>query len=454
MRKPLAALCAVLLLIIVLPVAAQAATEVNVRIEGRAETLFEGPVLAETDAVRAISDTEARRCDGINALDPENVVPAPVPTSVSADAMAILGESFDGQWYPGFDDYFITRWGPDGQSEAEGAYWGVLVNNVFSDVGGCQYQLGQGDEVLWTYDAFHSRPFLALFPEAAHYTSGARPLTATIPFGTPFAVEVASYEDDEEDRPPAIPGIEGAHPFAGAEVAPVVTTAKGFERVNAKASATVKTDGDGKASVSFARPGWHRIKATVVSGGKETVIRSNRLDVCVAGGEAGELENPLEGASTCAEVPAADQTRAAPRQIGELPEPPQSGSGGGTAGTTAGTTPSNPQAPAAAPPAAPLRVSLPKLGRKQLTKGKLTVSWKVQSAGAGVKSWAISSQTVGQKHARYVTRARGATKTSATIKLPPGHSYKLRFAITDRAGETSTVSLGKVQVPRASRRKR
>ena len=55
--------------------------------------------------------------------------------------MAILGEGFDGDWYAGtFDDYFITQWGPERQDVGEGEYWGVVVNNVFTIVGGCQYQ--------------------------------------------------------------------------------------------------------------------------------------------------------------------------------------------------------------------------------------------------------------------------------------------------------------------------
>ncbi len=57
--------------------------------------------------------------------------------------MSLIGETFDGQWYGRrYDDYFITRWGPDEQSP-EGAYWGILVNNVFTNVGGCQYELAR-----------------------------------------------------------------------------------------------------------------------------------------------------------------------------------------------------------------------------------------------------------------------------------------------------------------------
>ena len=127
-----------------------------------------------------------------------------------------------------------------------------------------------------------------------------------------------SYADDEEDKPPAVPGRAGSVPFAGAEMAPVVTGPKGSERINVKASATVKTDAAGKASITFTEPGWHRIKATVVSGGAEGAIRSNRLDVCVSGATATKA---LEGATACGELPAADQVRGVPRSSAKSPRP-------------------------------------------------------------------------------------------------------------------------------------
>ena len=179
---------------------------------GKVGNDFEGPVLVEPDGARATSDSQSRRCDGIDPLDPENVVPEPTPPSASADALGLIGETFDGRWYPSFDDYFVTRWGPDLQNPAEGAYWGILVNDTFTDVGGCQYQLDDGDEVLWVYDAFQGRPNLALFPEVAHYASGPRPLTATAELNQPFTVEAAVYEDNEEDHPPAAPGASGPVP--------------------------------------------------------------------------------------------------------------------------------------------------------------------------------------------------------------------------------------------------
>src|ERR1700745_2539997 len=103
-RHLLVALCAGISSLLVLAGLAQAApTTVNVRIEGANETLFEGPLAVVPHGVKASSDTnpKLRSCDGLDPLDPGNTVPAPTPTSSAADAMALIGETFDGKWYPG-----------------------------------------------------------------------------------------------------------------------------------------------------------------------------------------------------------------------------------------------------------------------------------------------------------------------------------------------------------------
>ncbi len=152
-----------------LPIAAAAQAtpvQVNVRIEGKSETLFEGPIWTEGHDIKASSDTQARRCDGTN--NHQHATPGPTPTASAADAMGIIGETFDAQWYgSSFDDYFLTRFGPDEQNITEGAYWGILVNDVFTSAGGCQYELGPDSEVLWVYNAFNERLFLELLPVAA-----------------------------------------------------------------------------------------------------------------------------------------------------------------------------------------------------------------------------------------------------------------------------------------------
>jgi uncharacterized protein DUF4430 len=445
MRTAIAAFLAVSVFITVFaaPVAQASPTKVNVRIEGRTETLFEGPILTYGHNVRASSDAAApatgRRCNGLN--NGQNPSPGPTPTAASVDAMSILGEDFDGRWYgEPFEDYFVKRWGPDGQDEGSGAYWGLIVNDVFTNVGGCQYRLDEGDEVLWVYDAFKGRSALALFPEAAAYTAGPRPLTATAQLDVPFPVEVASYGDDEESVPPAAPGRTGSAPFPGAEVAPVLTDAQGFQRVDTADAATETTDPAGKTSITFTTPGWHRIKATVAGAGGESTVRSNRLDVCVP--PAGP---PLEGASGCGELPAADRVRVPPASAGEAETPKQGGPAIGQA-PIAGKA-----SQAAASVRGPVHITFPRLNRDRIGSGRVGVSWRVLDLGAGIEGWKISSKTLGRRGAGYVGRASGAGATSASVRLPLGATYRLRFTLTDLLGNSSAATIGKVVVPDGGR---
>jgi hypothetical protein len=408
MRKQFAAICAAFLLTIVLAPVARAATNVDVRIEGKEETLFEKTIPVRVKKIEASSDTQERGCDGVNELDPENVAPGITPTLASAEAMESIGESFDGQWYEGFGDYFITRWGPDEQDNAASAWWGILVNQVFTSVGGCQYQLNEDDEVLWVWDAFDNRPMLALYPEAAHYAEGPRPTRVTVAPGEAVPLEVVSFPAGGEGVSPEKPSRAGSSADEGAEVSPVTVSPKGFQRPDTTSPEAVITNATGKASVTFTTPGIHRVKATVGAPGAESAMRSNGLEICVRAkvGDCGEA------------VPA-----------------------------TTGPAPSTPS-PAPAPPAA--RVSKPKLDLDGLAQGRLTVSWKVLDPGAGVQSWRVETKTLGLKGG-FVSRAHGTKGTKATLRLPPGHRYRVRFSLTDLSGHTTTYGLGEVSVPRAGR---
>ncbi len=293
-------------------------TQVNVRIEGRSKALFEGPILTEghdvssykADGGNAAEDLAEHPCDGINKNDPENTAPGATPTAASVDAMNLIGEAeaLAGQWYGSFDDYFVMQWGNEEENaEAASRSWGVLVNNVFTSVGGCQYELSTGSEVLWIYNAFESRPILGLFAASEHYSSGTRPLTAQAPLDQPFEVEVAAYDDHGEGQPPPTPErtSKDTKPYEGARVALVSTSEKGFETVQTESLEAVSTNSEGKASITFTTPGWHRIMAgTPLDGkGEEAAIRSNRLDVCV----------PAPGETGCGVLPAEDEVRTPPR---------------------------------------------------------------------------------------------------------------------------------------------
>lgn len=443
MRRPIAAfVVATLFTVFAAPVSQAAPTQVHVRIEGKTETLFEGPILTDVHRVKDSSDSQWRRCNGVTALNPLQV-PAVVPTSASSDAMRIIGESFDGLWYSQWEDYFIERWGPDAQEVGSFKYWGVLVNNVFTVIGGCQYALDGGDEVLWTFDAFNDRPRLVLYP--ASYPGGALPSTVTATLNQPFEVEVDTWTSSNEGNPPASP-TRSTTPYLGAEVAPVTTGAKGFQQMDL-ADATDPTGANGRTSITFTQPGWHRIKATDVVSGAEVAVRSNRLDVCV----------PEPPASSCGTPPADTTVRTPPPPLpGELeekgaggkvdePKDDQPSGDGGSQGGSGGQAP-----PVSAPPAeaGQVQVQLSRLDRSRITDGLVKVSWRVLDQGAGIAKWTIASKTLGRKGARWVSRASGDDRTSASVRLPPGATYKLRLTIIDSAGRSSSALIGKVQVPR------
>jgi hypothetical protein len=444
---------------ILVPSYAQAApTEVGARIEGQSETFFEGPILTEGhDIASATGNTEEHECDGTN--NKAHTTPGATPTTAAADAMSIIGETFSGQWYAGYDDFLITRWGP--QAEGEGA-WHLVVNNVFTNVGGCQYELAAGDEVLWVYKESGTEPLLALLPVAAAYTSGPRPLIETATLGEPFEVEVLEYADNAEDKPPAMPERAGSSPLQGAEVAPVSTSTKGFESVQVSNAETVETDADGKASITFTKAGWHRIKAiSVDSEGHELAIRSNRLDVCV----------PVKGSSGCGALEPEDKVRAASRSEEEIvleeeakaqeeavreeaklgeEESKKHGEEHGS-GTPEGKSEvlSFQTKTSEVPPveAAPLSVQTPMLDGQGSAKGLVGVSWSMPVGGVGVRSWTIASKTLNSASAAYVTRATGTSDTSALLSLPAGGAYDLQITFTDTLGRNSTIMIGKVIAP-------
>jgi len=445
MRIWTAALVAALtLLALAVPVAGAAPTEVDVRIEGRTETLFEGPILTDGRNVRASGDSKApaagRRCNGLN--NNANPTPGPTPTAAAVDAMGIVGQGFDGDWYAApFEDYFVTQWGPDRQSAAANAYWGLVVNNVFTDVGGCQLRDHAGDEVLWVYDAFGSRPRLLLYP--GDYGEGPVRLTAEATVGVPFEVEVDAWDGYNEGAAPASPQ-RSTSGYEGAVVAPVEAGPGGFELVAAGSPEAVSTDGDGRAQITFATPGWHRLKATRIVAGKETAIRSNRLDVCVAA-------TPGAG---CGPAPADDAVR-----VPAAPDPGPGDPGDGEPGSEPpASLPGSGQGASASPTAAPesrrqaepgaVRLQLARLDRARLAAGTVGVAWKVLDPGPGIARWTVSSLRLGKSGARYVVRARGTGTTAATLHLPAGAGYRLQLTVVDALGRSSSAVLGKIQVPR------
>jgi hypothetical protein len=216
------------------PAVAAPAT-VNLRVEATTGTLFEG--LITTDAKSITKDgTGSHPCDGTNGG--ANPSAGPTATGALDDASIASGFTWAATWDSGFQDFFISRIGPDTNlGSAPYTYWGFFVNGVSPSVGGCQKQVAAGDDVVWAY-ANYGDPLLRL---------GAPSKAAA---GESFTVTV-----DQTD------GSNGTYtPAVGATVSGQTT------------------DAGGHATLSFGDAGTHRFKATRTS---PASIRSNAAAVCV-----------------------------------------------------------------------------------------------------------------------------------------------------------------------------
>jgi hypothetical protein len=212
-----------------IPAAASAApTAVDVRIEGQTSTIFNQPVTTDGKTITTTAGG-THLCDGSTAAPP--VGPGPTPNSALDDAAIKGGFTWDGPWFG--TDFFASRIADETESLADGHFWGVFVNGSMLPVGGCQWILNPGDEVLWAYDAFSK-------------TGGALTLTGE--------------EATQTDRPLRVRVTKTGTttPVAGATVGSATTGA------------------DGVALVPFDKIGIYRIKAD-----KDLFVRSDEIRVCV-----------------------------------------------------------------------------------------------------------------------------------------------------------------------------
>ncbi len=387
----------------------------NVRVEGSATTLFEGLVTSSGSPVKAASDTTQHHCDGTN--NDRNPSPGATATDAASEGLRLAGMDFDAKWFPGFDDYYITRFGPDAENLATNIYWGILVNDTLTDVGGCQAQVHDSDRVLWAYDAFHDRGFLKL---AVAGDTGANPQpTTTVISGQPVSVTVSRAYG--EKNPNYVP-------VGGMTVAPVATAANGVQTVVTSApEAAVSSGVDGHATLVFSSPGWHRIKA---DGGVGGPIRSNRLDVCVVATAGG----------TCG-APPADTT---PRQAPPLPPDPIGPASTGPGGNS--NTTNNGGRPIGSAQGAPV-IELPRFTTAGAKAGRITLSWKILQSGVGVKSWSLTARAAGATSGAWAVRARGTKGTSARLALAGGRSWTIRATFTDKLNRQVSEQVGDILVP-------
>jgi hypothetical protein len=204
-----------------------APVQVTLRVEGATRTIYENGVTTDGHNVTTASGG-THKCDGTNG----GVNPSPGPSATAAldDGARFGGFSWDGTFDPGFDDYLVSRIGPDSQTSSQ--FWALLVNSKFSQVGGCQQRVREGDEVLWAFDGFSKQHVLRLDGPGSAHT------------GDPVSVRVTDHQN-------------GA-PVSGATVG------------------SARSGGDGRATLRFPDPGIFRLKAE-----RSDSIRSNALSLCV-----------------------------------------------------------------------------------------------------------------------------------------------------------------------------
>lgn len=114
-------------------------------------------------------------CDGTN----NGANPSQGTTPIDQlDAAASLNSfSYDGTWSSAYDDFFITSIGASTQTSTQ--FWGLLVNDQYSPVGGCQMEVESGDRTLWAFDAFSKDHFLKVTPDYAVAEAGSGSVTVT-----------------------------------------------------------------------------------------------------------------------------------------------------------------------------------------------------------------------------------------------------------------------------------
>ncbi|NEB41222.1 DUF4430 domain-containing protein [Streptomyces sp. SID14515] len=125
------------------------AVKVTVTVQGPDGLLFKGKVRTRGhDVTTATGGTH--RCDGTNGgANPSRV---PTPTAALDDAAKKNGFAWDGAWYASFDDFSVDT--IKNVSGGGSAYWNIAVNGTPTPVGGCQFKIGAGDRVAFTWTSF------------------------------------------------------------------------------------------------------------------------------------------------------------------------------------------------------------------------------------------------------------------------------------------------------------
>ncbi len=246
-RGALAALS--ILLVAAATAGGAAAAPFELRVEGSARTIYEGPASPGPETFETASSAGSHPCN----FTANTGTPGPElgnATTALRDVALAQGLAFDAEWFgsakpPAAGDFFVSQVGEDrNESVAPFDSWGVALNYISSEVGGCEIAPEAGAEVLWAYNFFNLAHLLRL--------SG----PATVETGVPFTVHVSDGGSGS-----ALPGATIGEDTAG---------------VTSPLPGSPGTDASGDASVVLTRAGAVTLKAT-----RADSVRSNGLTVCV-----------------------------------------------------------------------------------------------------------------------------------------------------------------------------
>ncbi|MFF8614390.1 DUF4430 domain-containing protein [Streptomyces sp. NPDC015350] len=126
-----------------------APVRVTVTVQGPDGPLFRKKIFTwGHDVTTATGGTH--KCDGTNGS--AHATKVPTPTAALDHAAKRNGFTWDGTWYASFDDYSVDT--VKGVSGGGSAYWSISVNGTPTPVGGCQFEIENGDQVAFTWTSF------------------------------------------------------------------------------------------------------------------------------------------------------------------------------------------------------------------------------------------------------------------------------------------------------------
>ncbi|MEU7581353.1 DUF4430 domain-containing protein [Streptomyces sp. NPDC041068] len=126
--------------------AANAPITVTLTVQGPEGALYNNTISTKGHTVTTASGG-THKCDGTN--NGANTTAGATPTAALDDAAKKQGFSWDGTWYPAYDDYFVSTIA--GKNGGQEAYWSISVNGTATPVGGCQFRIKAGDKVAFTW---------------------------------------------------------------------------------------------------------------------------------------------------------------------------------------------------------------------------------------------------------------------------------------------------------------